>query len=209
MAAVAAQTRPLGALGRMSLVAAIHVAVLFAIMRSLGIGSVPVEERMEATIEKVERAPDEPPPPPVAPLVRNESVVLPELPLDNLQFEAQDVISLPPQPEYVEPPPGGSAVVQPEIVGVRLDPRNPLTQPPYPPSMVRQGHQGTLELEVYVLPSGRVGDARVIRSAGWEEFDRSAIAEAKRYWRLLPATRDGVAIAQWHKLRVTFKLKEQ
>ena len=39
MAAVAAQRRPLGALGRMGLVAGLHVAVLFVIARSLGIGA--------------------------------------------------------------------------------------------------------------------------------------------------------------------------
>ena len=28
-------------------------------------------------------------------------------------------------------------------------------------------------------------------------------------WRLKPATRDGVPFAQWHRMRVTFKLNEQ
>ena len=37
------------------------------------------------------------------------------------------------------------------------------------------------------------GDARVVKSTGFEELDRAALAEAKRNWRLLPATRDGVA----------------
>jgi protein TonB len=193
----------------MSLVVAIHFAVLFAIARSLGITSISVEPVTEATFIDKTRPPDDPPlPPPDIPPVRSDSVVLPDLPT-TLEFEQQDVISVPTQPEYVEQPPTGSAVVQPEVIGVRLDPRNPLSQPPYPPMMVRQGNQGTVDLEVYVLPSGRVGDARVIKSTGWEELDRSAIAEAKRYWRLLPATRDGEAIAQWHKLRVTFKLKGQ
>ncbi len=193
----------------MSLVAAIHVAVLFAIARSLGIGSVPVDERMEATIEKVERPPEELPPPPEVPIVRNDSVVLPEVPLDNLQYEPQDVITAPPA-EYVEPPPStGSAVVQPEIIAVRQDPRRPLSKPQYSARMIREGNQGTIDIEVYVMPNGRVGDARVVKSTGFEELDLAALAEAKRNWRLLPAMRDGVAVAQWHRLRVTFKLNEQ
>jgi len=211
MATRIAERRPLGALGRMGLVAAIHVAVLFAIMRSLGIGSVPVEERMEATIEKVVRPPDDPqPPPPNVPIVRSNSVVLPELPLDNLQFEPQDVISAPLQPEYVDAgPPTGSAEPQPQIVGVRQDPRRPLSKPQYSARMIREGNQGTIDIEVYVMPNGRVGDARVVKSTGFEELDLAALAEAKRNWRLLPATHDGVAVAQWHRLRVTFKLNEQ
>jgi protein TonB len=209
MAAVTAQTRPLGALGRMGLVAAIHVAVLFAIMKSLGFGPALEEPKTDAFFVDEPQRPDIPPPPlPEVPVVRS-TLVLPDIPRE-LEFEQPETtLTLPPQPEFVETPPGGSAVVQPEIVGVRIDPRNPLSQPPYPPGMVRQGNQGTVDLEVYVLPNGRVGDARVIKSTGWDELDRSAVAEAKRYWRLVPATRDGVAIAQWHKLRVTFKLKNQ
>jgi TonB family protein len=53
-----------------------------------------------------------------------------------------------------------------------------------------------------------VGDARIIKSTGYDELDRAALTEAKRNWRLLPATRDGVAIPAWHRLRVTFKLND-
>ena len=59
-----------------------------------------------------------------------------------------------------------------------------------------------------MLPNGRVGDARIVRSSG---FERSTVTldEARRNWRLLPATRDGEPFAQWHRLRVVFKLKNQ
>jgi protein TonB len=193
----------------MSLVAAIHVAVLFAIARSLGIGGPPIEERMEATIEDVARPPIDTPPPPPVPVFTNQSVVLPEIPLDNLAFEPQDVITgPPPDVPYVEDPPVVPPA-QPQIVGVRQDPRHPLSKPEYSPRMIREGNQGTIEVEVFVQPNGRVADARVVKSTGFAELDLAAIAEAKRNWRLLPATRDGVPIAQWHRLRVTFKLNER
>jgi len=57
-----------------------------------------------------------------------------------------------------------------------------------------------------VLPNGRVGDARVLKTSGFEDFDRAAIQEARRSWRLKPATRDGTPVAQWYSLRVVFKL---
>ena len=44
------------------------------------------------------------------------------------------------------------------------------------------------------------------RSSGFERLDQSAIDEAKRSWRLVPATKAGVPFAQWYKVRVTFKL---
>jgi TonB family protein len=56
---------------------------------------------------------------------------------------------------------------------------------------------------------GRVGDARIVKSTGFPALDQSALDEAKRKWRLTPATRDGVPFAQWHRLRVTFKLNTQ
>ncbi|HEU4780981.1 MAG TPA: energy transducer TonB [Steroidobacteraceae bacterium] len=195
----------------MGMVAAIHVAVLFAIMKSLGIGTPMEEPVLEGRFIDEPRPPDDPlPPPPDVPVIRYEGVVLPnELP--PLDFEQPDVITAPPVPDdYVNPhPTAGSAEPQPQIVSVRQDPRNPLSRPPYSARMIREGNQGNIDLEIYVLANGRVADARVIKSTGFEELDRAALAEAKRNWRLLPATRDGVAIPQWHRLRVTFKLNQQ
>ena len=64
-------------------------------------------------------------------------------------------------------------------------------------------------IEVLVNPNGRVGDARIFRSSGFSAFDRSTLEEAKRKWRFLPATRDGVPEAKWHRLQVVFRLKNQ
>lgn len=201
--------RPLGALGRMGLVAAIHVAVLFAIMKSLGIGTPMVESTIEGRFIDDPGPPLEPPPRPITPVVTNRGVVLPEIPT-TLEFEQEDVITGPKVIDDFDPSrTGGSAEPQPQIVAVRQDPRNPLSRPPYSARMIREGNQGNIDLEIYVLANGRVGDARVIKSTGFEELDRAALAEAKRNWRLLPATRDGVAIPQWHRLRVTFKLNQQ
>ena len=78
--------RPLGALGRMSLVAGIHAAVLLAIMRSLGIGSGPAAPPDDVIAEFYKEVPpvEDPPPLPDVPLVRNDSVVLPDIPIDKL-----------------------------------------------------------------------------------------------------------------------------
>jgi len=209
MAAVAAQRRPLGALGRMGLVAGLHVAVLFVIARSLGIGApVEVPPPLVTEIYKETRPPEELPRMPEPDVTTTQqSLVLPDPDYQQMVFE-QDVITGPPPDAVFEndPPP---ATPQPQLVGVRQDPRHPLSKPQYSPRIIREGGQGTIEIEVYVLPNGRVGDARVAKSTGFAELDLAAIAEAKRNWRLLPATRNGEPIAQWHRLRVTFKLNEQ
>ena len=209
MAAVAAQRRPLGALGRMSLVAGLHVAVLFVIARSLGIGApTEVPPPLITEIYKEVRPPEDRPRLPEPDLKpTRDSFVIPDPDLARLEFETETLTGPPPDAVFDDDPP--PAMPQPQIVGVRQDPRRPLSKPQYSARMIREGNQGTIDIEVFVQPDGRVADARVVKSTGFDELDLAAIAEAKRNWRLLPATRDGVPIAQWHRLRVTFRLNEQ
>jgi protein TonB len=76
----------------------------------------------------------------------------------------------------------------------------------YPSRAIREGWVGTVMLSVYVLETGRVGEVRLDRSSGFAELDTSAIREAKR-WRLRPGMRDGIAIAMWKQIPITFELK--
>jgi protein TonB len=194
----------------MGVVAALHVCVLFVIARSLGIGTKPADEPpLVGTVINEPRPIDDPPPPiDDRTLIQRETIVTPIDPPPPLAYE-EDPITGPPPTEDPRPPPTGETFQGPVLVGVRPDTRYPLTQPSYPAEMIRQGKTGSADVEVYVLPTGRVGDARIVRSSGFESLDQSTLTEAKRKWRLLPATRDGVPIAQWHRLRVTFKLNQQ
>ncbi|HZO22909.1 MAG TPA: TonB family protein [Steroidobacteraceae bacterium] len=90
-----------------------------------------------------------------------------------------------------------------------IDPRSPLTQPPYPAAAIRAGIEGNLALQVLVGPDGRVHDARVVRTSGSALLDQAAIDEALRRWKLRPATRDGVPFEQWYTLRVIFHLQNR
>jgi len=207
MSALAAQTRPLGALGRMGLVAAIHVAVLLGIMQSMGIGTkVKEPPPIEGTMIPEKQHVDVPPRLPNPEWSPTDSRVPPP-DVTQVAFE-QDVIS-PPEEFVIDGPPVVDPPMRVQTVGVRQDPRNPLSKPQYSARMIREGNQGTIEVEVYVLPNGRVADARVVKSTGFDELDLAAIAEAKRNWHLLPATRDGVPIEQWYRLRVTYRLDGQ
>jgi protein TonB len=203
--------RPAGALGRMGVVAGLHVAALYLIASSLGIVPPLIVEPPTATLLEPETMPpDETPPipqprdfetPPLAVPPPDEFIIdSAEPPPDAIFGEISDD---PPRPEIIP------ATQGPVLVGVRPDPRRPLTQPAYPPSDVRQGKQGSAEIEIYVLPDGRIGDARLLKSTGSPTLDQSAVDEAKRKWRMLPATRDGVPYAQWHRLRVVFNLRDR
>ncbi|HEX6638088.1 MAG TPA: energy transducer TonB, partial [Steroidobacteraceae bacterium] len=204
------ERRPLGALGRIGMVAGVHAAALYLIATSLGIVPPLISEPPEPLVlEPQDPVPPDPTPVPVQPNLARPDLTVPEpdsLPpmdsesTDRIVARIDDGLVVPP----VAPP-----VAEPQLVGVRIDSHHPLTQPSYPPSDIRAGREGTAEIEVYVLPSGRVGDARIVKSAGSPTLDQSAIEEAKRRWRLLPATRDGTPYAQWHRLKVTFNLKNR
>lgn len=107
------------------------------------------------------------------------------------------------------PPEDTSSGVAPQrvITPPSEDARHPLTQPMYPATSRRAGEEGTVELMLYVLPNGRVIEARVAKSSGFARLDKSALREAARRWRFKPQTVDGVAVAAWHKISVTFRLE--
>jgi periplasmic protein TonB len=209
MNAQTVERRPLGALGRMGMVAGVHAAALYLIATSLGI--VPPLIEAEPPPFVIAQSPQPPPPDPpptfeprntAPPLTAPVPVVLPD---DAFSEDAPFV-------EFTDDPPVVPPIVPPrdvQMVGVRADARFPLTRPPYPQKDVREGNEGSVELEVYVMPNGRIGDVRVLKSTGSPTLDQSAVDEAKRRWRMLPAMRDGEAYAQWHRLRVVFDLKDR
>jgi protein TonB len=101
----------------------------------------------------------------------------------------------------------GSAVRLPVIVEPMIDPRIGLSEPEYPVSEIRQQHQGTVWLSVEILPNGRVGQVRLDQSSGYAKLDDSAVREARK-WRMQPGMQDGVAIAMWKRVPITFRLKD-
>lgn len=211
MNTMVADRRPLGALGRIGMVAGLHVAALYLIAASLGVVPPLIKEPERILASVVESAPPVETPDPVAhprsyePRVYVPPPVAP--PAERSDSGTDLTVNLTDNPQEVPPP--IPTVPETQIVGVRVDARHPLSQPAYPPSDIRAGREGTAEIEVYVLPNGRVGDVRIVKSAGSPTLDQSAIDEARRRWRLLPATRDGEPYAQWHRLKVTFNLRNR
>jgi protein TonB len=191
------------------MVAALHVGVVFLIARSLGIVPPLLDPPVNIETDFIDapRVADDPPPRTDPQMQRVDQIRLPmpvEPPVDSGSQESITAQLVEPDGLVIDEP--GSAVTEAPVVGPRLDARHPLTQPRYPQADIREENEGNADVEVYVLPNGRVGDARIAKSSGFERLDQSAIDEAKRNWRLVPATRDGVPFAQWYKVRVTFKL---
>lgn len=186
-------------------VVAVHAALILALVNGLAqnrpvfvdqpdIQYIPVTET-----EPVEEVPVEAPP--INPEIAEPVIIAPEIPVE---VPVDDVIMAEPVPA-TDPPVTTAAISEPSAL--RSDPRFPLERPDYPATDVRQGHEGTVRLLLYVLPNGRVGDVKIEKSSGYLLMDASAARKAKQAWRFIPAkSGNGRAIAAWGTFDVKFEL---
>ena len=79
-----------------------------------------------------------------------------------------------------------------------------LPEPEYPASCRREGHEGSVAVEVEVLPSGRAGRLRIARCTGCKDFIPAAM-EAARRATFRPATRDGHPVTS--RLTITYRFR--
>jgi len=115
--------------------------------------------------------------------------------------QLQPVVVPDPEPETVEekslPVPVAEAPTKPQMpagpvtLSSELSVSCPsLTAPTYPAISRRMGEEGKLVLRVELDEDGRIDDARVIDSSGYDRLDKAAL-EAVRSWRCRPSMRDG------------------
>ena len=157
--------------------------------------------------------PDNPQPPPVQRKPKEPDiggifvptpVHPPVLPHEDEPTAPRQVTSEPTTPPTTGATDGpGSA---PLIVEPQLDARYPFTEPEYPGSEIRLGHEGTVLLALQILPNGRVGDVRIEESSGYARLDDAAAREARK-WRMQPGTNGGTAMAMWKRVPIKFQLK--
>jgi protein TonB len=83
-----------------------------------------------------------------------------------------------------------------------------ITQPEYPPASRRAGEEGTVNLQVYVLETGRAGEIKIAKSSGFPKLDEAAVKEVQRNWRFVPGKEDGKPVPMWHIFAVTFRLTD-
>ncbi len=189
------------------LIVVFHVILIWALNSSL---SRQVVERVFGPIETkiideiVEQEEEAPPPPPKIetppPYVPPPDIQI-NLPVDSAPTRA--ITQVTNQPRPVAPPPPKAVVRKaPEI-----DPRfRRRFQPEYPPTSRRLGEEGSVVLQVYVGTDGKVADGKIQTSSGHKRLDEAALRHALRAWRFTPGTEDGKPVAQWHIVKVTFKI---
>jgi periplasmic protein TonB len=78
--------------------------------------------------------------------------------------------------------------------------------PAYPTASKRMEEQGQVLLDVYILPSGNVGEVKLKRSSGFARLDQAAL-DAVRQWRYQPARQGNEPIAYWYVQPLLFSLE--
>lgn len=106
-----------------------------------------------------------------------------------------------PAPAVAASPAAPAAVTPPRSDASHLN--NPA--PVYPAMSRRLGEQGRVVLDVYILPSGLVGEIRLKGSSGFKRLDDAALQAVKK-WKYVPAKRGDEAIPYWYVQPLSFSL---
>jgi periplasmic protein TonB len=197
----------------LAIIVLLHVGFVWVLSSGLSVSIITKVFKPEppTLIEPVEKI-RQPPPKPL-PSVEPKSTVFvpkpaePKLVFDEIPDTAPVMVDTDPTPPGVFTDAGGVSPPAPVIVEPSIDARRGLSEPLYPATEIRQGHEGTVTLLIHVLADGRVGEVRLVQSSGFAKLDESALREAKR-WRLVPGTRDGQAAAMWKQIPITFRLNQ-
>lgn len=158
----------------------------------------PLPAAPEPPPEPVQQPKPKPQPVPHAP--RSERAVTP--PPETEPAKTDGAPSEPRLPR--EPAPEAQAeptVTPPRSDAAHLD--NPA--PVYPPLSKRYREQGRVLMDVYILPDGSVGEARLKASSGFPRLDEAALAAVRR-WRYVPARRGDEPIPYWYVQPLEFEL---
>jgi len=75
----------------------------------------------------------------------------------------------------------------------------------YPMDAQRAGEEGTVAIQVYVLDSGRIHTARLLRSSGSDRLDNAAL-ESVLAWHFNPAKQNGDPVSGWATVQVVYKV---
>lgn len=204
------QSRMIGLAG----VAALHVAIVYALVSGLGqcvvdIVRQPLEARFVVEAKPLPPPPPEPPkpqpktaPPPkayVPPPAVKAAVPVPA---------AITAITQTPPPEPVtrtgtaEPTP---APPEPVRVAAALDPSATCRPPQYPPQSRRNGESGAVVLRFLIEADGSVIESQVESSSGYTRLDEAAV-NGLSLCHFKPGTSDGRAERSWARMRYVWKL---
>jgi protein TonB len=183
-------------------VAALHIALIWALMAGLAQRiALVLPHELTAVVIQPQQEQAQPPPPaqlqkPTLPTVQPPDI--------QLQQQAAPAITVQTTPQPVAP----VAPVNPSPVSSNASGLGSThTTPPYPEMERRMGHEGTVTLRLAIDTTGNVTDAQIEKSSGSQVLDQAAIDWVKAHWKYKPAIQNGTAVAATTEAAVVFNLK--
>ncbi|MCY3986416.1 MAG: energy transducer TonB [Candidatus Dadabacteria bacterium] len=79
-------------------------------------------------------------------------------------------------------------------------------RPRYPSRAIMRGYEGSVLLNVHVLPNGEPDEVTVVQSSGYKILDKAALTAVKK-WKFQPAQRGFKAVSSWVKVPIEFRLE--
>ncbi|MGE0114012.1 MAG: energy transducer TonB [Steroidobacteraceae bacterium] len=193
------------------IVIAMHAAGYYVIESGLSRAIIelvapPVETKI---IEENKPPEDLPPPPPPPDIVEPPPFIPPpDIPIQ-IQTQATNAITAVTneRPVAPPPPPKPAPVAEVPVTKAGFDPKRPIrsNEDYYPSASIRAGEEGVTTVDIYVAADGKVTDARVKTSSGFERLDEATLKYVKT-WRMKPATRGGVPEGSWVTVPVRWKI---
>lgn len=199
------------------IVALLHIGIVYAVINGLGRKAIEIVRGPIETQIIEEKQPDKPPPPPppppkfdtppppfVPPVEVNVEVPPPPNPPIQTVTQARPAEVVPPRPA----PPVAAPPAPPPARGAKIDAKS-FTRPDYPSASVRLNEEGSVVIGIFCDPDGRISDAKVETTSGFDRLDDAAVREAKRgRWRCIPAEQDGKPVGSWGSFKYTFRLQD-
>jgi protein TonB len=192
----------------MILVIGLHLVALWALQNGLArrlVEVLPNDNKTKIIEEKKEEPPPPPPPPPDVqapppPFVPPVEVAI----ATPMETPPTAITTTTEKPPLTVPPVMAPAA---NIHKAGFDPKHPIrsSEDFYPEASIRAGEEGVTVVEIYVSPEGRVTDARIKTSSGFDRLDQAAIRYVKT-WRMLPQTRDGKPEGAWVSIPIRWKI---
>jgi periplasmic protein TonB len=202
----------------------LHLLLIYALVtglahRAIQVVETPIETRIIAATKPQTAQPPPPPPmqmtPPPTAIVPPPEIHIetPPPPPPRATIRVARPVKPPPVPTPAPAPapvPIPAPAPVPAAAPVRVMPRLDASrsqQPDYPDASRRLGEQGSVVLQVLIGTDGRVVDAKILQSSGYQRLDEAAIDGVKNDYRFVPGTVDGKPAQMWYTFKFNWKLR--
>ena len=182
-----------------------HIVLIYGLASGLaGNVSTKISEVLQTKVVE-EVKPDEvvepPPPPPDTKIPPPDFVppplfdFVPDAPANTTAIQAV---------QHAVPP----KVAEPTTLSKAKPTSKGLSRPEYPSASIRLGEEGLVGLQLYINEDGRVGEAKIASSSGFERLDDAAVKHAQRSWKFVPCMQGDKPVACWLPLNFRWKIED-